>query len=308
MLLEDESFPFRVGQDLQRTEIHAVLEGQEQQGISTPKNKKNILLFTNPVNGAKYGYDEHEGLRENGVFSYTGQGPLGDQEFNASNVAVRDSTANGIPLRLFLVGKTSVTYIGRFVTADSPYRIEKAPDQKRNDRMAIVFDLLPVDADTSALPPYGGIKRTISRVVEWKEPNSTQIERTELVGTSESSQPMSRIEFQLQAAFGRWVRDQGLTPTTLQLSVGNALLTPDLYVEPLGWVVEAKKSIGRAFVRMAIGQVLDYVHVAQAQNRKAIPVILLPGHPEPDLQVLITGLGIITIVQQGASFELIAAR
>jgi hypothetical protein len=67
----------------------------------------------------------------------------------------------------------------------------------------------------------------------------------------------------------------------------------------MGWIVEAKKSSARPFVRMAIGQVLDYAHLARKDHRPVVPVIVLPEEPTDDLKELIVSLNITLIVRQG---------
>src|SRR5690606_5677887 len=56
--------------------------------------------------------------------------------------------------------------------------------------------------------------------------------------------------------------------------------------------------------RMAIGQVLDYTHLAKKHGIDAAPVILLPGRPEPDLQDLISSLNITTVIRTDTGFDI----
>ena len=69
-------------------------------------------------------------------------------------------------------------------------------------------------------------------------------------------------------------------------------------------VHQAKKSTGREFVRMAIGQVLDYAHNARALRSEVAPVILLPGRAERDLTELAEELRIIVASRDGDSFHI----
>lgn len=78
-----------------------------------------------------------------------------------------------------------------------------------------------------------------------------------------------------------------------------------MYVEAEGWVVEAKKSTGREYVRMAIGQVLDYTNNARGLDASVAPLILLPGRAEADLMQLSADLGIALALRDGDSFELV---
>ena len=111
------------------------------------------------------------------------------------------------------------------------------------------------------------------------------------------------MEFELQSAFGSWLRAMGTPPSRLRLDAGATFVEPDLYVPKRDWIVEAKKSSARAYVRTAIGQVLDYVHLAAKSGLNAKPIVLLPGMPEQDLVELMANLGITTIVRNGDNFE-----
>lgn len=50
-------------------------------------------------------------------------------------------------------------------------------------------------------------------------------------------------------------------------------------------------------MRTTIGQVHDYVHVAQQHGIAPRPVILLPGNPTEQLQELLQNLGIALAVE-----------
>jgi hypothetical protein len=304
---EDLEFSLAVGDQVLRRAVHRAYGGQQQGGIATPKSLGEIFIFTDPAKGARHGYDRFEGLREDGSYSYTGEGQVGDQVFLRGNLALRDAAKNGRIIRLFTVQNTRVTYIGAFTTGVPTYRYEIIPDNEGALRRGIIFNLVPVDADVTTLPTYGGVKPADAQISDWAAP-----EFSDIVVAGEESAPIdervvSRVEFELQAAFGEWLTKNGTPPSRLTLPVGSSRIEPDLYVTSSGWIVEAKKSTARSYVRTAIGQVLDYAHVANEQGLAAVPVILLPGHPEQDLQNLITSLNIITAVRQGEEFELIEA-
>lgn len=300
-------FSLSVGDEVLRRDVHRAYGGQQQGGIATPRALGEIFIFTDPGTGARHGYDRFEGLREDGSYSYTGEGQVGDQVFVRGNLALRDAARSGRIIRLFTVNRTRVTYVGAFTTGLPTYRFEIIPDTAGDLRRGIIFTLVPVDADVTRLPAYGGVRLAQAQLSNWAAPACSDI-----VVAGDDSAPMdervvSRVEFELQAAFGAWLTKNGTPPTRLTLPIGSSRIEPDLYVRTSGWIVEAKKSTARAYVRTAIGQVLDYAHVAHEQGLAAVPVILLPGHPERDLQKLITSLGIITAVRQGDGFELIEA-
>ncbi|WP_431031155.1 hypothetical protein [Plantibacter sp. RU18] len=279
----ERHWTLEVGDTVRRREIHAAFRGQQQGGISTPKSIPDILIFTDPKEGAKFGYDRFEGLREDGSYSYTGEGQEGHHGFLRGNKALRDAAADGKTIRLFRTSGTLASYVGAFTTGDPAYRMETIPDASGALRSGIIFNLVPIDADTTLLPAYGGERPTSATITEWTAPKYSDIvvAQDELITTGE--RVVSRVEFELQAAFGNWLRKQGHVTRRLTLPTDSSTIEPDLYVESKGWIVEAKKSSGRAYVRTAIGQVLDYAHTARRGGIEVAPVVLLPGRPERDL-------------------------
>lgn len=103
-------------------------------------------------------------------------------------------------------------------------------------------------------------------------------------------------EFKLQSSFGAWLARQETPPELLSLPIGHSAIQPDFYVPDRSWIVEAKKSAARPYVRLAIGQVLDYVAIAESHALIASPVILLPRLPTADLVNLIAKHGILLAV------------
>lgn len=300
---KERRWTLEVGDTVRRREIHNAFRGQQQGGISTPKGIPDILIFTDPKEGAKFGYDQFEGLREDGSYSYTGEGQEGHHEFLRGNKALRDAAADGKTVRLFRTSGTMATYVGAFTTGEPAYRTETIPDAKGAQRLGIIFNLVPIDADTTLLPPYGGERSASPMITDWTEPRHSDIvvAQDELVTTGE--RVVSRVEFELQAGFGRWLKSQGHVIKRLTLPTESSTIEPDLYVESNGWIVEAKKSSARAYVRTAIGQVLDYAHIARRAGFTVTPVILLPGLPEQELLQLMATLDITVVVRSGDSFH-----
>ncbi|QCR18579.1 hypothetical protein [Agrococcus sp. SGAir0287] len=293
----------QVGDAVRRRELHYAYGGQRQGGISTPRGIRDILIFTDPVAGARYGYDKFEGLREDGSYSYTGEGQYGDQPFVRGNLAIRDSARNGRTIRMFTTRGVTATYVGAFTTGDPTYRIEEIPDLDGRPREGIIFNLVPLDARSELLPSYGGVAPAEVSVLDWTPPEASDVVISQDEPQHYGERVVSRVEFQLQADFGRWLTRAGTLPSRLRLPVESGVIEPDLYVESRGWVVEAKKSTARAYVRQAIGQVLDYVHSARALGLEASPVILLPSRPSADLTSLIASVGIKLAYRDAESFE-----
>lgn len=301
--LDPKVWTLEIGDTVLRREIHAAYGGQEQGGIITPRAIPDILVITSPESGARHGYDAFEGLQEDGSFLYTGEGQYGDQVFTRGNVALRDAAEAGRPIRLFTKQGTSVTYVGEFTTGDPAYTIREIPDSENARRKGIIFKLVPVVADIEALDPRPSAPTGDVRIASWMPPESSSyvVEAPVLL----NDRVASRIEFALQADFGRWIEARGQTPRALSLASAGATIKPDLYVEETGWIVEAKKSPAREYVRTAIGQVLDYALLARNSGRAAVPAILLPSRPVPHLESLLSDLGIVLIVREGDGFSVI---
>ncbi|MBP0635182.1 HNH endonuclease [Cupriavidus sp. AcVe19-6a] len=108
-------------------------------------------MFTGE-SGEQYGY--FDGRDELGVFSYTGEGQVGDMEFKRGNLAIRKHAANGHALHLFKsLGKgKGQEYLGEHAYAD--HTIRRGPDREGTQRNIIVFQLVPVallDEESSTL-------------------------------------------------------------------------------------------------------------------------------------------------------------
>jgi hypothetical protein len=291
------------GDIVRRRELHEAYGGTLQSGIVTLRILPDILVFTSVESGFLYGYHVFEGFREDGSFAYTGQGQRGNQEFKRGNLALRDSGPRGRRIRLFAVNGTAVTYVGEFTTGNPTCWIETIPDVDGNPRNGIIFNLVPVDADSTLLAPPNASAQPVAQVAPWTPPDSSDIAVVNEVPTLPGDRVVSRIEFALQADFGEWLSAQGDTPKRLRLTSAGATIEPDLFIESRGWIVEAKKSSGREYVRAAIGQVLDYVHVAEQAGITAIPLILLPGRPTPDLVALLHRHDITLVVRAGEGFD-----
>ncbi|MDR6988950.1 hypothetical protein J2Y66_003458 [Paenarthrobacter nitroguajacolicus] len=291
---ETRKWVLKPGDEVLRASLHAEYRGQEQGGISTPKSTPDVFIFTDPEKGKKYGYDKFEGLREDGNYSYTGEGQVGDQVIDKrGNAALVRSAEQGRIIRLFRTKGTYATYVGSFTLGTPAYWESNIPDINGDERRGYIFNFEPIDAETELLPPYGGHELTLPAVSDWAPPNFADIvvEGGKLPAGPEP-RIVSRVEFELQSDFGNWLTAQGHAPKKLSLPIDNTAIEPDLYVPTRSWIVEAKRSASRAHVRTAIGQVLDYVHIARRFNISATPIVLFPAAPSGDLVELIHSIGI----------------
>ena len=129
-----------------------------------------------------------------------------------------------------------------------------------------------------------------------------------------ASRPVSQPESELVERFKDWIQGEGnLRPAALRLPtpVGETWVEADLWVPEMRQLIEAKADATRESVRMAIGQVLDYTHLASLLVegkdfpglKNASPAILLPMLPEPDLLELLKKLSIVLWVKSEKGFQ-----
>jgi 5-methylcytosine-specific restriction enzyme A len=141
--------PFEVGALYnRRQEIHGLLGGQMQGGISTPAGSPFVILFTGEA-GSQHGYRDHweEEDGEN-ILHYYGEGQAGDMQDSRGNRAIREHLQHNRRLLIFQsLGKSRpYRFLGefRFIHA---YEEHGVPDTKGSLRKAIVFKLKPVEDD-----------------------------------------------------------------------------------------------------------------------------------------------------------------
>lgn len=72
----------------------------------------------------------------------------------------------------------------------------------------------------------------------------------------------------------------------------------DIYVAECRHLIEAKGIVTREMIRMAIGQLFDYRRFAPPETRMAV---VLPRHPGPDLEQLLSDLDISCIWRRGGA-------
>ena len=127
-----------------RLDIHGSFGGQQQGGISTPKDVPFIFLFTGD-SGSQYGYEDN--WIDDGVYLYVGEGQVGDMRFRAGNKAIRDHAQHGKELLLFkTLGRgRPVRFEGRFACSSWEYR--RGPDKEGNERQIIAFHLISTDTE-----------------------------------------------------------------------------------------------------------------------------------------------------------------
>jgi 5-methylcytosine-specific restriction protein A len=132
---------FEVGHRYRRRDLHGQYGGQQQGGISTPRDHPLIVLVTGE-SGTAYGYND--GWEDDGTFLYFGEGQVGDMQFVRGNKAVRDHAAEGRELHLFEDVKGGFLRYVDEMTCAGYTLIEGAADVNGAPRQAIAFRLVPV--------------------------------------------------------------------------------------------------------------------------------------------------------------------
>lgn len=131
-------------------QIHGVFGGQQQGGISTPKEHPLVIAFTGEA-GVSHGY--HDFWDDDEVFHYFGEGQIGDMKYVAGNRAIGEHVKDGKTLVVFqMMGKgRPYRYLGRFM-CQSSYVQPGTPDREGQPRSAIVFRLRSLEASLGLAP------------------------------------------------------------------------------------------------------------------------------------------------------------
>lgn len=122
-------------------DINVPYGGSRQSGISTSNQTKAIFLFTGD-SGEQYGY--RDAFDADGVFSYTGEGQIGDMQVTKGNLAITNHAQDGRALHVFesLGRGAGQKYVGEFTYVNHSF--QQGPDREGNIRQIIVFHLVPV--------------------------------------------------------------------------------------------------------------------------------------------------------------------
>ena len=123
--------PFIPGQIFKRSELHDQYGGNRQSGISPTANYPWIFIFSGAV-GKQHGYKDQ--WENKNVFSYTGEGQVGDMQFTRGNLALRDHLDNGKRVFLFEYVRTGFV---RFISELSLIDVDYFETHDRNDNLRI---------------------------------------------------------------------------------------------------------------------------------------------------------------------------
>jgi 5-methylcytosine-specific restriction enzyme A len=114
-----KQLPFIPKQIYKRSSLHDQYGGSRQSGISPTANYPWIFIFSG-AKGKKHGYKDS--WENKNVFSYTGEGQVGDMSFTRGNLALRDHIHNGKRVFLFEYVRTGyVTFVSELYLIDFDY-------------------------------------------------------------------------------------------------------------------------------------------------------------------------------------------
>ncbi|MEQ9062793.1 MAG: HNH endonuclease [Vicingaceae bacterium] len=129
------ALPFIPEQSYKRSEIHDRFGGNRQSGICPSTSYPYIFIFSGKT-GKQYGYED--GWDNENVFSYTGEGQVGDMDFVRGNLALHDHLNNGKRVFLFEYLRTGyVKFVAELEIIDLDYF--ETPDINGDERLGIKF-------------------------------------------------------------------------------------------------------------------------------------------------------------------------
>jgi len=297
----DPGWTLRPGDDIVRVRLHKEFGGSGQGGIGPSRKSPNVFVFFDPATGEKHGY--YDEWRDDGCFHYTGEGQHGDQQMKFGNAAILNHARDGRALRAFEGSRGTVTYVDEFEIDDvEPFYMTDAPETGGGPRrQVIVFRLRP-----KAIAPRESSSR-LAAVLSGAARTTVPVERqhTEKAFVEPSREPYEaerreqRLVLALKAhleGLGHQVCRQRLLPP------GEARpLFTDLFDQTTGLLVEAKGTVERNAIRMAIGQLADYRRLID--RPPAHVAVLVPSEPRKDLCDLLSSQGIDLIYPTEIGFE-----
>jgi hypothetical protein len=286
------------GDAIERKTLQERYGGRTQGGIGPSARSPNVLLFSDPVAGEPHGY--FDGWRADGCFHYTGEGQRGDQQMKSGNAAILNHVSADRALRLFLGARGRVVYEGEFeVDPDTPSYTTDAPETRNGPiRNVIVFRLRPLGVRPK--PSSSKLDLVGQTGVEDVPVEEQWTERT-FVAPSQEPYETERREQALVLAFRDYLLDQGHEVSRLKIvPAGEAKpLFSDLMDRTTNTLFEAKGTVERGSIRMAIGQLLDYSRFVEPAPRCAV---LLPSAPRQDLRDLLQSAGVDLVWREGKKF------
>jgi hypothetical protein len=292
-------FALEPGTRLARRELHDRWGGRRQGGISPSSTTANIFIFWSPAVGEVHGY--YDEFRTDGNFYYTGAGQYGDQQLRDANRVLLHHVQDGRRVHLFAGAGGVVEYVTELVIDETePYYETEAPETGNGPlRRVYVFKFRPVPG--SAPHARSKLDGVIEPGVQEVPIENRWTERF-FVNPSAEEHEAERREQKLVLELEAYLRRQGHEATRLKI-VPTGERRPifcDIYDKTAGLLIEAKGTVAREALRMAIGQLVDYRRFAPAGTQLAV---LVPERPRPDLLALLESASVHAIWRDGDRFD-----
>jgi hypothetical protein len=292
----DTDWTLTPGTRVERKDLQAEYGGRTQGGIGPSRKTPNVLIFSDPVAGEPDGWDGD-------VFHYTGEGQRGDQQMKSGNAAILNHAEEGRDLRLFNGARGMVTYDGEFeVDEDQPFYLTDAPETGDGPlRQVIVFRLRPVDVGPKKASAM--LASLVDAPLAEDVPIEEQQTERAYVAPSHEPYEAERREQKLVLKFEAFLRQRGHSVSRNKIRPpGEARpLFTDLYDATTKALFEAKGTVERNAIRMAIGQLADYRRFVDCGDPHHL-VFLAPSKPRADLADLLESQGIALVYPVGTEF------
>lgn len=297
-----QTWELKPGATVKRSAMQKKFGGNPRSGIAPSSKSPNVFVFSDPDAGEKHGY--YDGWFDDGCLHYTGEGKRGDQVMKAGNAAILNHKDEERTLRVFDGAGGIVTYLDEFeVDPAEPFYFTDAHETDEGPlRQVIVFRLRPKTIEP--LEPTSKLAAVLAGPTRKDVPIEQQ--HTEKAYVSPSSEPYEsdRREQRLVIALEEHLLGLGHEISRQQLlppGEARPLLT-DLFDATTGTLVEAKGTVERGAIRMAIGQLADYKRLFGEDQPKYLAV-LVPSEPRKDLCDLLFSQGIDLIYPTESGFE-----
>lgn len=285
------------GASIKRKQLHKRYGGREQGGISPCAKTPNVFLFMDKRRGAENGYI-YDGVHEDGTLHYTGEGQQGDQQMTQGNRVIRDHRAEGRSLHVFKVKASTVLHLGEFEYVRD-YDADAPPRGGGEDRKVIVFVLQRLTGTT----PLPSAAVDLEKSGSWVKETSVERHLTkDEIEVNRKSYKAKRREQKLVKEYEDWLVAAGHDVCSLILHAkGEAdSIRCDLFDKTERTIVEAKSSVARPAIRMAIGQLADYTRLMKKKRKPPRKrMILVPEKPRPDLLDLAKSQGVGVVWPDG---------
>lgn len=140
--------PFIPYQVYKRSDIHDQYGGNRQSGICPSASLPYIFIFSGSQ-GNQHGYKDQ--WENDNIFSYTGEGQIGDMEFTKGNLALRDHLKTGKRVFLFeYVQKGYVKFVSELEFYDTGFF--QTHDREGKERLGIKFFFKRAGVDLKIKP------------------------------------------------------------------------------------------------------------------------------------------------------------